>query len=614
MCAAVAKEGTCITGIIAATIVSIIVIAAPRLVAFTAEMLLVAALLAQSPFHAAIVFADAAVTMLLHIGSPTLIYWLRAGLLAALLIHTVLIRHPTSGKKDLYYSICISLPLSAASLALLALTYATYSIIAHSSMLASYAGAALQTLAALAAALILTSTCQNSTVLQVVPVYAASAAATHSLAPIPLLLGTVLQHDAPPPSTRRQSGSTGEILGIPVGVITASLRRASSPIQAIRHRKRLPRWLKHLHETLPKNTRWRWATEPGTLYTINVDHRTTPHILVVGATGSGKTTLVKELITGIASLHGNNRVIVIDPHGEYYTHCKGIFGDVFLLKAGSTSLNPLEPPPGIAPRLHASNLSFMLAALYRLGPLQQSLLYSALLSTYEEKGIDPDSAGNAREGDWPTLSDLRKTLREALKSSNRAANLLTYIDSFIAYFSPGKYVYNVSELIQKYPCIVVNLEDIPLPELRFLYVDTVLKTIYSLISRRHMRDNGDRIFLVIDEAHNFVSRGLPSPYLVKIFSESRKYRVVVIASTQQATKLHDEVLANTGHLLALHHVEPREATYIAHTLSGINDAERIKVIEYTLSMLPKGYVVTRRGNVGEVVILRTGVYSQRNKP
>ncbi len=76
-------------------------------------------------------------------------------------------------------------------------------------------------------------------------------------------------------------------------------------------------------------------------YPIDVD--LTRHLMVLGATGSGKTTLVKSLINSALQKNVFNKIVIFDPTGEYSLDLVGGRGYV-AVPGIDIAVNPLALP------------------------------------------------------------------------------------------------------------------------------------------------------------------------------------------------------------------------------------------------------------------------------
>ncbi len=103
-------------------------------------------------------------------------------------------------------------------------------------------------------------------------------------------------------------------------------------------------------------------------------HMENNHIIVVGASGTGKTTLVKKLVTE-ALKSGKFKIIVLDVHGEYsdIPHAHVIRLDV----ERPNIFSRLGKPPEI----RAEELASLIADIYKLGEQQRYVLQQVLLHT-----------------------------------------------------------------------------------------------------------------------------------------------------------------------------------------------------------------------------------------
>jgi len=409
------------------------------------------------------------------------------------------------------------------------------------------------------------------------------------------LAGLVLTHLL---NTRHVNNARRDTIYIEVGEKIAELVYAKHRIHR-RLKKFKPKWMEDYAGIASE--KWVWAKRRG-IFGIEFTAKKGSHVLIAGATGSGKTATAKTIIKRLTHRYGDKvKIVVIDPHGEYGDVCEDKTNSL-TLKAGMAALNPLQPPPAIPPQLHAANVTMLFRSLFQLGPVQQNILYSAILQAFLDKGIDLERPLQGSR-DVPSLYDVQRILRELSKEEPKALNVLMYINMFINYFSATNLV-NLEDALRNNRCIIFDLTLLTSKELRFLYVDTLLKHFYAvMISNK--KEKGDTLYmLVVDEAHTFADRTMPSPYLVKVFTELRKYGVAAIAITQQASRLHREIAANASYVLALRHIEPGEVRYMASMLSGVDDETRIRIIEYTLSVLPRGNIVTRERDRGRILLVK----------
>ena len=138
----------------------------------------------------------------------------------------------------------------------------------------------------------------------------------------------------------------------------------------------------------------------------------TRHALVVGVTGSGKTTTIKHILTDCAGK--GIPFLVVEPAKSEYCNIGTI--DVTVYRLGEYSLNPLRMnplafPEGVNVQTHLDLVKAVFNAAFPMyGPMPY-LLETALVMAYRRKGWDLITGLNVnmtkRELLFPTLEELR---------------------------------------------------------------------------------------------------------------------------------------------------------------------------------------------------------------
>jgi hypothetical protein len=393
----------------------------------------------------------------------------------------------------------------------------------------------------------------------------ALAASPYSLVPI---MVTMLSQTASPANENKMSMTRKQC--IELGSVEAVL--AHQPPPALRYS---PRWLPLARHV----TEWGWRREHRRLG-LCFDVTSTPHALVTGTTGAGKTTTTASIVSACLTTCDNTRIVIIDPHGEYGSLLGPGNDETLVLSAGKVFLNPLSAYHGADPRQASAEFTRLLAALYSLGPLQQNLLYNAVLAAYAGKG----------PSETPSLADVVRELRETAKEDPRALRVLAYIHSLTAFF--GENTLNIEDIIKRYRLIIFDLSAIGSTEARIVYAEALARLLY-IYSKGLGITQQLRLLLVIDEAQSLAPHTAKGATIARMAAELRKFGVAIIFSTQQASMLPSSIPANIGTLIALRQNEPKENHYTALLLSGVRDEQRTRLITYTLANLPKGYAVVR---------------------
>lgn len=174
------------------------------------------------------------------------------------------------------------------------------------------------------------------------------------------------------------------------------------------------------------------------------------HLHVLGATGSGKSTLMGQLI--LADATAGRGVVVIDPKGDLVTDLLDRLpaetaGRVFLFDAdsrtGTPCLNPLDPgPAGVSVETGVDNLTSIFARVYSRfwGPRTEDVLRAACLTLRAQPGT-------------PTLAQLPGLLAEPATRARAVAyvsdEVLRGFWDWYEHLSPGAQAQAVAPLLNK---------------------------------------------------------------------------------------------------------------------------------------------------------------------
>ncbi|HVB76151.1 MAG TPA: DUF87 domain-containing protein [Ktedonobacteraceae bacterium] len=335
------------------------------------------------------------------------------------------------------------------------------------------------------------------------------------------------------------------------------------------------------------------SRDTGDAYCITLNDLT-KHAVVVGVTGSGKTTTILNLLDHAASAHVP--LLVIEPAKTEYRplrHALAGKKEVRVYTLGNENvapfrLNPFEfetdDEPGSDSLLsHIDFLKAVFNAAFELYPPMPYVLEMALHAVYQDKGWELASGRNTRlsDSEWskrhhfpifPTLTELyRKVLAVTLRlgyygevEQNTIAGLQARIGSLR--LGAKGFMLNTPrgipmETLLSLPT-VLELESIGNDDEKTFLMGLFLARLYEyrrLQAARGMLPPGLQHLLIFEEAHRLLKhtatqvdneKANPRAQAIETFtnmlSEIRGYGQGVIVAEQIPSKLAPDVLKNTN--------------------------------------------------------------------
>lgn len=287
--------------------------------------------------------------------------------------------------------------------------------------------------------------------------------------------------------------------------------------------------------------------EKGIRLRIPIDTVSSPHIVISGNTGSGKTTLCKILARGFKSI--GIGVIVIDYHGEY----RGL--------EGFKVIDASEASPQILPNtlteVRVLELVDSIRKIFRLGALQVSILSAVAVETIRRGGKS-----------FRELLIVAEEMLERSKEDPKARELLLSIIPYLRILAThikGEPIDIEASLSKGENHIILDMSNIGSEYASTIYVEYLLKQIWRYKISMGQRGEVDLV-VIIDEAHNLL-KGSAEEFISKIFRESRKYGLAVVISTQQFEKLPSEIINNAGLFFFLRQTDPKVIDVISSFLA-----------------------------------------------
>lgn len=314
-------------------------------------------------------------------------------------------------------------------------------------------------------------------------------------------------------------------------------------------------------------------------YYVDLSELNTPHIVIIGSSGTGKTSLAKHVILESKKKYGYN-IIVIDPHGEY-KWLRDIHGFT-VVDVSTKSINPLTLG-NASPRERASQLAHILSLIFNLGFLQRRMLEEVIVMAYTTKGISMDDPSTWNK-EPPTLSDLVEVCKKALQENPEYGRILPYLVTISDSLSAKEWL-SIDDVLEH--DTIIDLSSVSNDFARAVIVDTLM---YLLLSRMY-RMSAKKVQLVIDEARSLLPRTLTREVLNRLFVESRKFGFSIVVISQEISRVPRELINNAGIRIFFLLNDPRSIEEAATILGGASRSRVIIVAELLRTLKPHTFLV-----------------------
>ncbi|MEM1638590.1 MAG: DUF87 domain-containing protein [Desulfurococcaceae archaeon] len=338
---------------------------------------------------------------------------------------------------------------------------------------------------------------------------------------------------------------------------------------------------------------WYWRRTRHPIY-VRLDELNTPHVIIIGASGSGKTSLAKHIAVSSSKQYGYN-LVIIDPHGEYkdiadIAKCR-------VIDASKHVFNPLYLE-NTSPRERALQLSHVISTIFKLGLLQRQMLEEIILKAYESKGIIQED-----QSTWaktpPTIDDLVATCRELGEISQEYMRVLPYLILLRENIGSGTLL-SIDELFSGN--VIIDTSGFSSDFARALFLDTLM---YMLINKMYSMKSAKRIQIVFEEARGLMPRKLSRELLSRLFTESRKFGFSIIVISQELHGIPRVLINNAGLRVFFVLNEPKSIEGASRIIAGSDVRDKIQVISEALRALDSHVFILHVTGVETVFVARS---------
>ena len=303
-----------------------------------------------------------------------------------------------------------------------------------------------------------------------------------------------------------------------------------------------------------------------------------PHVVVIGASGSGKTQTLKALAYEIPRRYPNCQIVIVDFHGDqeipgetcYPLHMSSPYG-----------INPLLvnlDPSGGGPALQAIQVAHSLRKL-QIGANQEGMLIRIFKRIYADRGItqeQPESWTNKP----PNFRDLEKEL-ESLSEDNDDKEAAKLLIKLAATFQYG--IFSRPQIPLEAPVIRIDLSKLP-PALQSISAESLANQMMN--QHRLYGESQLRTVLFVDEAKEM--RG--SNALDRVIADGRKYGLGLVLASQSERHLSKDVIGNSATKIVL----PVDQTEVKSV------AKKFRFAEERIAALTPFKALVRLGKEAEV--------------
>jgi len=305
------------------------------------------------------------------------------------------------------------------------------------------------------------------------------------------------------------------------------------------------------------------------------------HVVLIGASGSGKTQTLKALAYELPKLFPEINIIFIDFQGDL-----DLPGEVYypLDMESPHGINPLTidlDTKGGGPNLQAIAVATIFKKALTMGTNQEGLVLDILNTCYTERGINQDEPQT-----WqlqpPTFTDMQREIENRIEDGCKESQKLSL--KLATTFQYG--IFSRPQPPLTHPIIRFDLSALgKVPGLAAIATESLIKQIMD--SHRLMGEISNKIprtFLCIDE----VKEVKTSRTLKIILSEGRKFGLCAILASQRDAEISDEAIANSSSKIVLS-VDQTEVSRVA---------KRFRFAESLVSQLQPLEALVRMGSEG----------------
>ena len=334
---------------------------------------------------------------------------------------------------------------------------------------------------------------------------------------------------------------------------------------------------------------WRWVKARGRL-ALDMAHSANRHIVIVGSSGYGKSTMLEAIADGVCGL--GVPIVMFDAHGEHRNMISALGGRTHDSSVSGINILSLD---GISEKARAREVSYSIARTYALGYLQRLKLNQCILYTYRK------FRGAGRE---PDVGDLVAEINIFIRRSRSAGekNRLYQIKDRVEELDYGTFSGSSFSIEGVFNGVnSFDLSQIYGSDAKMLYIEELLKRLYSRMPEAKAA-GAPRMYIMIDEGRSMIETGASAEIVNSIMEEGRKFGYAVVLVAHNASELSKQIISNAGTLIAFKSKEPSDMNYIANIVSG--GTQNTQEVKNMMARLGVGQAIVSGGSIRSPTVIR----------
>ncbi|WP_162302122.1 ATP-binding protein [Sulfuracidifex tepidarius] len=332
-----------------------------------------------------------------------------------------------------------------------------------------------------------------------------------------------------------------------------------------------------------------WVKAGNLEFRVDVKEKKNFNLVIAGASGSGKSFLVKHVIRQLGV-----SFTVFDLHGEYPSD------GVKKIDMSKTAVNPLSLN-NTSPRKRSLEVAYMIRSIFNLGNLQTIDMFNLISETYMENGIDEEDPRTWSQKP-PTFRDVLIYLerKKRLSMSSQDINRLSSLEPYLVFLSTEIFSRDAIDIEEVFDNnVILDFSLVSANEIKYIMIETLLRNLRDYMLRKGQSPLWK--MFVLDEAPFVLSKETGKETVERIFAEGRKFGIGMIV-VSQSIEYVKKLMNNSASFFIFQLSEPNEVDYIVRFLAGDSDA--YSLIHDTALSLQKGEFITRSDR-GDIFLVRS---------